>query len=736
MVTQPAVKFPLPQFLLATALATALRAQPAAAPETMIAGTPLSEIAQSKIEVPAETHWIGELFPLTHRVSIAHANYSSVTADFDWSPDDLIFEEWSAPIHSTVENIDVVTQTTRGYAKTAGSVRLPNTKQAVTLITSTTGDRTQLTDKFTITTSASLLRVRELPEPAPSAFSGAVGDFTLESRITSSEVAVGDSVTWTLELRGTGNWPEITRVPSRVVSKDFQGVAPILKRAFKAGALFEGSLTEDVMLVPTKAGSYQLGPVRFVYFDPKEGKYQLVTTETFTLNVGQRAGGAKAVVEQQGSTTTTSREVRTPVPAAPPLLPLDPLPESWWGSRPLPPALLNNSLLISLGALVLYWLLLAFQRSELTDPLHSRRQARTQVVATLRALEHPGLSAEETRRLIFAWEKNTAALAGVKAAMPIAVKIARALEGEKYRAASSTWAGLWREANQALYGEFLLLPTDWVLRAKAALAEIKIRHVPFRALFFRHNLLPFAAMLALCLVPLTLRADPLDDYRKGDFVAAEKAWRIASAATPLDAHARYNLALVAAQQNHWSESVAHSLAAFCLEPRNPSIRWQFALSLERAGIENAAFSPFVTGGMKYQIARTFSPSEWGLIGSGSAFAAAIAAGTLLYGFYRHRSRRFRWTTGVVTIATGFTVLAAVVSLRCYGPLAETSIAVVSRNALLCSVPTEIDSTQKTVPLPAGSLARVDRTFLGWSRLVFPNGQTGWVRTDWVTSLYE
>src|ERR1019366_7956781 len=423
----------------------------------------------------------------------------------------------------------------------------------------------------------------------------------LESRITSSEVAVGDSVTWTLEFRGTGNWPEITRVPSRVVSKDFQGVAPILKRAFKAGALFEGSLTEDVMLVPTKAGSYQLGPVRFVYFDPKEGKYQLVTTETFTLNVGQRAGGAKAVVEQQGSKTAT--ETRTPVPAAPPLLPLDPLPESWWGSRPLAPALLNNSILIALGAVALYWLWLAFQRSELTDPLHSRRQARAQLVATLRALDHPGLAPEETRRLIFAWEKNAAALAGVTTAMPTAVKVARALEGEKYRAGSSAWAGLWREANGALYGEFKLLPTDWVLRAKAALAEIKIRHVPFRALFLRHNLLPFAALLALCLVPLTGHAGPLDDYRKGDFVAAEKAWRQVSAATPLDAHARYNLALVAAQQNHWSESVAQSLAAFCLEPRNPSIRWQFALSLERAGIENAAFSPFVTGGMKYQIAR-------------------------------------------------------------------------------------------------------------------------------------
>ncbi len=293
MVIQHAVKISLTPLLFVAVLATALRAQPAAAPDNTINGTPLSEVAQSRIEVPADAHWVGELFPLTHRVSINHNYYSSVTPDFDWSPDDLIFEEWSAPNHTTVENLDVVAQTTRGYAKTAGSVRLPNTKQAVTLITSTSSDRTQLTDRFTITTSAPLLRVRELPEPAPSAFASAVGDFVLESRITSSEVAVGDSVTWTLELRGTGNWPEITRVPSRVVSKDFQAVAPILKRSFKAGSLFEGGLTEDIMLVPTKAGSYQLGPVRFVYFDPKEGKYQLVTTETYTLNVGQRTGGSE-----------------------------------------------------------------------------------------------------------------------------------------------------------------------------------------------------------------------------------------------------------------------------------------------------------------------------------------------------------------------------------------------------------------------------------------------------------
>ena len=729
------MKFSLPHFLLLAVLALTLRVQPAAptAPsEPTIGGLPLREVAQSRIETPAETHWVGEIFPLTHRVSIAHSAYSSVTTDFEWTPDDVIFEEWSAPVHRLVEGTDEVTQTTRGYTKTAGAIRLPNTKQNVTLIAQLAGDRSPITEPFTITTVAPLLRVRELPVPAPSAFAGAVGDFTLESRLTSTDVRVGDSVTWTLELRGNGNWPEITRLPARVVPKDFQGVAPILKREFKPGALFEGSLTEDVLLVPAKAGSYQLGPVRFVFFEPKEGKYQLFTTETFTLNVGESSGGA-AAAEKQGA---GPKDGRISVPAAPPLLPLDPLPARGWGSRPLPPGLLSGSVVAALAVFATCWIIFALKRSELTDPLHPRRVARTHLAQILMALDHAGLTPEETRRLVFTWQKNVAALAGITTAMPGAARIARALEGERFRAAGSSWVALWRDANRLLYGEVPKLPADWVLRARAALSEIKIGRVPLTAWMLRRNLLPFVALIIICLLPRALRADAFTDYAKGDFAAAEKSWRVAAAATPLDAHTRYNLALAAAQQNHWSESLAQSLAAFCLAPRDPSIRWQFALSLERSAIDNAAFNGFAYGGARYKIARTFSPGEWSLLGSAAAMAGAIAASVLLYGFYQRRSLRFRWLAGAAVLAILTLLLAAVVSLRCYGPLADRSIAVVSRNVLLCSVPTEIDTTQKTVPLPAGSLARIDKTFLGWTRLVFANGQTGWVRSDWVTSLYD
>jgi hypothetical protein len=58
-----------------------------------------------------------------------------------------------------------------------------------------------------------------------------------------------------------------------------------------------------------------------------------------------------------------------------------------------------------------------------------------------------------------------------------------------------------------------------------------------------------------------------------------------------------------------------------------------------------------------------------------------------------------------------------------------------RPSTLRSLPTDAD-TQKTTALSAGSIATIDKTFLGWSRLNFPGGQTGWARTDDLVRLYR
>jgi hypothetical protein len=68
--------------------------------------------------------------------------------------------------------------------------------------------------------------------------------------------------------------------------------------------------------------------------------------------------------------------------------------------------------------------------------------------------------------------------------------------------------------------------------------------------------------------------------------------------------------------------------------------------------------------------------------------------------------------------------------------AQAESVIVARPATLRSIPTEADTTQKTSPLAAGSIALADKTFLGWTRLAFENGQTGWVRKDDIVPLWK
>jgi hypothetical protein len=79
---------------------------------------------------------------------------------------------------------------------------------------------------------------------------------------------------------------------------------------------------------------------------------------------------------------------------------------------------------------------------------------------------------------------------------------------------------------------------------------------------------------------------------------------------------------------------------------------------------------------------------------------------------------------------------ALLSLREFGETADARVVVVLRAGILRSIPTEADTAQKTTPLAAGSVAIADKTFLGWTRLAFENGQTGWIRKEELVALWR
>jgi hypothetical protein len=75
-------------------------------------------------------------------------------------------------------------------------------------------------------------------------------------------------------------------------------------------------------------------------------------------------------------------------------------------------------------------------------------------------------------------------------------------------------------------------------------------------------------------------------------------------------------------------------------------------------------------------------------------------------------------------------------VHAYGTAANGDAVIVARAISLRSIPTEVDTTQKSSPLSAGSLALTDKSFLGWRRLVFDHGQTGWVRKEEIVPIWK
>ncbi len=303
---------------------------------------------------------------------------------------------------------------------------------------------------------------------------------------------------------------------------------------------------------------------------------------------------------------------------------------------------------------------------------------------------------------------------------------------------ATTWARLWSEADRALHGREATLPADWLTRADNAVQAAKVPGWNVFSLFAGRNLFPFLLILLALLGPSPLKADPAADaYKRGDFAIATTEWAKVVTATPNDWTARHNLGLALAQQDRWAEATAHWTSAFLLNPRAPATRWDLALGLQHSGLAQPDLVELSRGDGAYEIARLASPGQWqlALIGAGLLFAAALAL--LLLQIYK---RIGGWGAPVAILAGLAAMLLAAggtFSLHTYGDLANPSAVFVWEATTLRSIPTDADTSQKTSPLSAGSIAVVEKVFpIGWTKLKFSGGQSGWVRTETLIPLYR
>ncbi len=734
---------------------------------------PLDSVAQSRFTTP-RTVWAGEVFPLVYSLDILERYYYQLGSNPDWKPAPLLIEEdWAKTTNPAQaratrggESHLVTTYQTRAYTKSPGDLTLNPATQLAVLQTGVQnfGLFAQRTvDRYAITTAPATLTVRPLPVPAPAEFTGAVGDFTFEANVVPATAAVGEPVTWTLTLSGTGNWPDLTALPPRNVSRDFRIVAPPAKHTPAEGKLFEATLAQDIVLIPTKPGTYTLPPVTFACFDPGTGAYKTLTTKKFTVTVtGPASAPDNSGKAEPGSTgqetgkPAAALAVSTPPPTG---LLRDPLPPATPAATPLTTLTFVFWLLPPILGLLCLWFALALRRAHTTDPLRPQRAARQRLATLLSELATA--DREQTEALLRAWRLDTAALFGLTTAEPTATALTN---GNTTSPLNTTddWQALWADTDRALFGEKKSLPADWLPRAEAALEARRIPGFsPFR-LFLPRNFFPAAVLVLVFFSPFSpfpppaRAADPASTsetqnskpraqaltagaaaYAAADFPTAEKSWRAVLATAQTDWAAHYNLALALAQQSRWPESAGHALAAFVQQPQNPAIRWHLDLALKNAGFTPDSARPFLAAGPVAELATRASPTQWQRLAVLAAFLAAAAFVLLLLRAYGARIRWLKPAVWTVLLAALLLAVAATLSLRLYGPLADGRAVLVWHAGVLRSIPTEADTGQKTTPLAAGLVAVADKNFLEgrWVRLVFPNGQTGWVRPAELVSLW-
>lgn len=712
----------------------------------------IKNVAESQLTMTVPTLWAGEVFDLHYRLLISRRFNPVKVGAIDWqAPPNLVVEPWGKveTISMNVGN-DVrvgVAASTRALAPDAGTITLPTAKQLIELQTGAQSFgffAAPSTETYQIESVAPTFTVKPLPANPPAGFLKGVGQLQFSSRVIPTTTTVGEPITWTLKLEGVGNWPSGLSLPAREAPKNFQVLRPQTQRTMKENSLFEGALTEDVVLVPTQPGTYRLGAVTYTYFDPKAGRYQTVRTDPVQIEV-KAAATAPAVQTSTPGAPVIQFSVEPPTtksaaPTLPNRLPLAPLAGAASAWRPLE-RVAPWLLVLPLVPVVAMGLVLGRRRARLTDPRRRQREALEELRVAFAAAAAAN-DREAQLALVTTWQRLTPEIWAARSATPSPHALHSAIAREQPGAEAAEWVALWREADAFRFGrEATLLPENWRVRAAGALQAVRLPPLAWHSGIKLGNLVPVivgAGLLALTFSGSHLQAapeDPLENYKRGEFAAAEKAWRIATSTEPADWKARHNLGLALAQQDKWSEAAAQWSAAFLVAPREPSLRWNLDVGLTKAEFTQPELIAFATGKGVAGFARFASPAEWQ--GIAIAGSVAIGLGFAVWLLSLHRARRpSLFVTGITLVVAGLLGIAASYSaLRVYGVLAKPDAVLIWKSTELRTIPTEAGQ-QKNEPLAAGTLARVTRSFLGWQQLTLANGQTGWVRKETLVFFYR
>ena len=136
-----------------------------------------------------------------------------------------------------------------------------------------------------ISSPAVTIEVKPFPAGAPASFTGAVGKYTMEAHISTTDVAANSAANIDLKISGTGNIgfvqePKIA-LPATFELYDVKATEQV--RTTAAGS--SGFRRFEYPFIARAEGDYTIAPIEFTYFSPESGQYVTLSSESFSISV-------------------------------------------------------------------------------------------------------------------------------------------------------------------------------------------------------------------------------------------------------------------------------------------------------------------------------------------------------------------------------------------------------------------------------------------------------------------
>lgn len=136
-----------------------------------------------------------------------------------------------------------------------------------------------------------VVNVRELPQPRPADFSGAVGQFSLTSDLKTTQFKSNQAANIIYTLSGTGNIKYV-QLPdlSALYPPELEIYTPKTTQDVSVGSSnVSGKVTFDYSFMPLEEGEFRIPDVKLVFFNPQSGKYETSVAKGYRINVGKGA---------------------------------------------------------------------------------------------------------------------------------------------------------------------------------------------------------------------------------------------------------------------------------------------------------------------------------------------------------------------------------------------------------------------------------------------------------------